>query len=422
MRMGIIYNGLGLCLQYEMRSVLRLTNSCRALALTMLMVLGAGSVLLAEPLIERVSFWPLENEQALSIRLHANDQVVAYSEPRVSGGTLEIILFNVSLSPSFRQDNPLGPVSSYSIEPRGGHLAFHFTLDPAMDVHAASYRDGASNDILLKLAFHSQSPEQHTVPAVAVADVPGTSSKKSTVRKSGERWKLDTVVIDAGHGGKDYGATANGVREKDITLAVALLLGKQIEENLGVKVVYTRRDDRFIELKERGRIANRAGGKLFVSIHANAARNRTASGTETFFLGMHKTDAARTVMERENSVVKLESDPDQYTEYNEQALIMQTLANSAYMRKSEQLAGKIENAFARHVGRSSRGVKQAGFYVLWSASMPAVLVELGFVTNPREAAFLKSKKGQANLADAIFRSIKTFKDEYEKDLELVVGE
>ena len=229
------------------------------------------------------------------------------------------------------------------------------------------------------------------------------------------------VVIDAGHGGHDSGAIGGGgLREKDVVLSVALMVGQYLEELLDLKVVYTRKDDRFITLRNRGKIANEAGGKLFISIHANAARNRTGHGTETYFLGMHKTDAAQHVMERENSVIRYESDPNAYAGLNQAALIEQTLAQSAYMRGSEHLAGLVQQQFTQRVGRVDRGVKQAGFYVLWGASMPAILVELGFVTNAQEAAYLKSENGQIYLASAIFRAVREFKAEYEKGLDLVI--
>jgi N-acetylmuramoyl-L-alanine amidase len=231
-----------------------------------------------------------------------------------------------------------------------------------------------------------------------------------------EHWRLDCIVIDAGHGGHDPGAVAHGVREKDVTLGIALKLGRYVQDQLGVRVVYTRRDDRFIELAERGRIANQSCGKLFVSIHANAAGNGRAQGTETYFLGMARSESARRVMERENSVVQLESDPSLYSGMDDAALIMQTMAQSTYLRVSEQLAAHIEGQFSQRAGRTSRGVKQAGFLVLWRASMPAVLVETGFVTNPEEAAFLGSDRGQDLIASAIFRAIRDYKAEYERGL------
>ena len=221
-------------------------------------------------------------------------------------------------------------------------------------------------------------------------------------------------MLDAGHGGHDGGASANGIREKDITLAVAKKVGHYVEDRLGIRVVYTREDDRFIELHERGRIANESCGKLFVSIHANAAGSSSAHGSETFFLGLHKSESAADVMERENSVVALESDPGLYAGFDDAEIIVQTLATTAYQRESERLASLIQDQFEHRAERPSRGVKQAGFLVLWRASMPAVLIELGFVTNPSEARFLRSEYGQDLLASAIFRSIRDYKEQYER--------
>ena len=241
----------------------------------------------------------------------------------------------------------------------------------------------------------------------------------------GAVWRLDRIVIDAGHGGKDPGTMAHGAREKDIALAIALKLGRMIENELGIDVVYTRSDDRFIELEQRGKIANEAGGKLFVSIHVNAiggARARTVKGTNTFFLGLHKSESARRVMERENAVVKLESNPEKYARFSEDDLIMQTLAQSAFLEKSEQLAGLIESQFSSRAGRHSRGVRQAGFYVLWSAAMPAVLVETGFLTHPEDARFLKSEAGQTEIAQAVFHAVRAYKNVYEKGLHLELAE
>lgn len=372
-----------------------------------------------KPLVERVSFTPRSDGLGYVIRIHTSAHLPAYSEPRrLEDGQVEMILFNAELARAYAHADPEGPVQAYTEEMRGGHLVLHFRLDPRKPVEVAAYRDRSSTDLLVGLTYAEAAAAMLPTPAPPVVTA-GHTEAQGPRTTEGERWRLDTVVIDAGHGGKDPGSTANGVREKDVVLAVARKLGAAIERELGVEVVYTRDDDRFIELKDRGRIANAAGGKLFISIHANAARDSRAHGTETFFLGLHKTDAARHVMERENSVVRLESNPGQYAEMDEQALIRQTLTQSAYLRKSEQLAGTIEQQFDTGVDRKSRGVKQAGFYVLWGASMPAVLVELGFVSNPNEAAFLKSDHGQTSMANAIFRAVKAYKEQYEKGLSLV---
>ncbi|MFQ5570143.1 MAG: N-acetylmuramoyl-L-alanine amidase [Rhodothermales bacterium] len=391
-------------------------------------VLFWAGVAQAGPVVERISFAPRVDGLGYVVRIHTTERLHAYSEPRfLANNQLELVLFNTEISQTCQRDTPDGPVQAYSVQRNKGHLLLRFQLNTGVSLKAAAYRDRITNDMLLGLTYTGDVPDvmpaptRTTVPPVVV--MPSKGHGEPQLDSERARWKLDTVVIDAGHGGHDSGAIgAGGVREKDVVLAVARKLGGYLEELLGLNVVYTRNDDRFISLKKRGQLANEAGGKLFISIHANAARKGRAQGAETYFLGLHKTDAARHVMERENSVVRYESDPNAYDGLNEQALIEQTLTQSAYMRSSELLAGLVQQQFAERVHRENRGVKQAGFYVLWGASMPAVLVELGFVTNPDEAAFLKSKRGQDYLASAIFRAVRDFKTQYEKGLDLVVSE
>lgn len=400
--------------------------------------------------VTEVAFTERSDGKGYVVRVRASDRIDAYGMPRSVGEhELKWTLYNTRLSAGYEADAPEGPIARFSTTERNGHLILHFEFDPAHPVNADAYRDRASNDLLLNLAYSGTPPTASTdappsVPTPSSEDAsdaptdPSTGSASSTEpptanastdgtergvsKEARERWRLDTVVIDAGHGGKDPGATAYGLREKDIVLKVAKKLGAYVEEKLGINVVYTRTDDRFIALEERGHIANRAGAKLFVSLHANAARARSARGTETFFLGPHKTEAARKVMERENSVIRYEDNTQRYEEYDEQALVRQTLAQSAYMRQSEKLASLIEDQFENRVNRRSRGVHQAGFYVLWSASMPAVLVELGFLTNHREARFLNSDEGQVYLASAIFRAIRDYRAAYEKGIETMASE
>ena len=381
----------------------------------------------AVPVVERVSFTPQADGEGFVVRIHTSDRLQAYSEPRFVGhNRLELILFNTDLAQYCQRDEPEGPVQAYSMQVRKGHLYLEFQVDETAWLDAAAYRDRDSQDMILGLTYRRDRPRNSDIPVrpasaqrESIETAPSSPAPVLPPDDVRSRWRLDTIVIDAGHGGHDGGAIANGVREKDIVLPVALKLGAYLEDLLDVNVVYTRQSDHFVTLKNRGRIANQAGGKLFISIHANAARNRTATGTETYFLGLHKTAAARQVMERENEVVKLESNPEAYEDLDEQALIVQTLTQSAYMRKSEELASFIQDQFTNRVGRKNRGVKQAGFYVLWNASMPSILVELGFVTNPTEAAFLNSETGQEYLASAIFRAVRDYKIQYEKGLDVV---
>ncbi len=351
--------------------------------------------------ITRISFTERSDDKGYVIRVHTTGKVRAHSLDQ-SETEVTLTLYNTRLEPELRRGEAQGPVQRYTITPSDDRIVLSFQIDPARPVEAAAYPDRDSDDLLLGMIYKPVSR-----PAVSrVAD--------GFDETSSEHWALDCIVLDAGHGGKDPGAVANGLREKDIALSVTRKVGAYVEDRLGINVIYTREDDRFIELHERGRIANESCGKLFVSIHANAVNNRTARGTETFFLGLHRSESARQVMERENGVVKLESDPSLYEGFDDASLIMQSMATTAYQRESERLASLIEDQFENRADRLSRGVKQAGFLVLWRASMPAVLVELGFITNPAEARYLRSEHGQDLLASAIFRAIRDYAEQYQR--------
>lgn len=229
---------------------------------------------------------------------------------------------------------------------------------------------------------------------------------------------FNVIVLDAGHGGHDPGAINRelGLMEKDIALQVTLRVGEYIKEHMpDVEVIYTRTDDSFVKLEERGLIATRAKGDLFVSIHANSARNARAHGAEIFFLGLARSQSALEVMKRENSVVDLENGGGPM-QLSEEELMIYELANSGNIAISERIATMIEHQFRTRAQRRSRGVKQAGLMALWHASTPAVLIELGFLSNPTEARYMASDYGQAILASAIFRAIRDFKEEYDRSL------
>jgi N-acetylmuramoyl-L-alanine amidase len=242
---------------------------------------------------------------------------------------------------------------------------------------------------------------------------------ESTGRK--EKWDFDVIVIDPGHGGKDAGAIAvNGAKEKDINLAIALKLGQLIKENFSdVKVVYTRKTDVFVDLYKRGKIANENNGKLFISIHCNSTPKKPsdASGFEVYLLRPGRTKEAIAIAEFENSVIQYEEDPNRYQKLTDENFILVSMAQSAYMRFSEKFAEMLHNQFSNHPVISSRGVKQAGFYVLVGASMPNVLIETGFLSNRSDAEYLNSKKGQTEVANKIFNAIKNYRTHYELEME-----
>ncbi len=232
-----------------------------------------------------------------------------------------------------------------------------------------------------------------------------------------DKWNFDVVVIDAGHGGKDPGAIGiNGTKEKDVNLSIALKLGKLIEENMkDVKVVYTRKTDVFLDLYKRGKIANENNGKLFISIHCNSTQKRPtdASGFEVYLLRPGRTKEAIAIAEIENSVIKYEENPGRYEKLTDENFILVSMAHAAYMKYSEKFSELLHREFDRHQELKSRGVKQAGFYVLVGASMPSVLIETGFLTNPNDEKHLASKEGQQKFAEYTFNAIKKYKDYYE---------
>ena len=234
------------------------------------------------------------------------------------------------------------------------------------------------------------------------------------VEQAKARWRLDTVVLDAGHGGKDPGAIGKyGTKEKDVALDITMRAGRLLEKS-GIKVVYTRDEDVFIPLLDRTKIANDANGKLFVSVHANANKNRKIQGFETYLLRPGKSEDAIEVASRENSVIKFEDIPDQYENLAGENLIMATMAQSTFMKESEDLASIIQTELDKKLNTPNRGVKQAGFYVLIGASMPNALVEVGFLSNPSEEKMLKQSRHKQNIAEAIYYAIKSFKSSREK--------
>lgn len=240
------------------------------------------------------------------------------------------------------------------------------------------------------------------------------------------------VVIDPGHGGKDAGALGRKAKEKDINLAVGLALGDMIKKNYkDVKVVYTRDDDYYITLQERANIANKAKGDLFISLHTNSvdrrSKNRnTVEGAETYTLGLHRTEENLEVAKRENSVIVLEDDySTKYQGFNPnstESYIIFELNQSKHMEQSVNFASLVQSEFGE-VGRKDKGVRQAGFWVLAATTMPAVLVELDFICNPTQEAYLSSNSGQKELAGAIFKAFEAYKEnfDYYNKGELVVA-
>ncbi|MGQ2983895.1 N-acetylmuramoyl-L-alanine amidase [Flavobacterium sp.] len=222
------------------------------------------------------------------------------------------------------------------------------------------------------------------------------------------------VVLDPGHGAKDYGAVYHGFVEKNIALNVALKVGKLLEKQ-GVQVVYTRKTDVFIELDERCNIANKANANVFVSIHCNGEAKKQAYGTETFVMGPTKNASHLEVAKRENSVINLESDKQKYQGFDPnkpETLIGLTLQHEEGLNQSIDLASRVEERFTDDLKRKKRGVKQAPFWVLHRTAMPSILIELGFLSYKPEGEYLNSDDGQDELAESIAKAIVAYKKEY----------
>lgn len=234
---------------------------------------------------------------------------------------------------------------------------------------------------------------------------------------------IETVVIDAGHGGKDPGAVVGRVREKDIVLAIALRLGDIIRERLpDVRVIYTRTSDTFIPLYERSVIANKNNADLFISIHANYCASASIKGTETYVLGLHRTEDNLNVAKKENSVILLEKD---YTTRYEgfdpnlsESYIMFELIQDTNIDQSVSFAGILQDSFHNNAQRANRDVRQAGFLVLRETTMPGVLIETGYLSNHSEANYLMTDAGRKAIAMSIFNSFKLYKGKFESRLNL----
>lgn len=230
--------------------------------------------------------------------------------------------------------------------------------------------------------------------------------------------KIKTVVIDAGHGGHDPGCLGSKSKEKDVVLDVALKTGELISQHCpDVKVIYTRSTDVFVELYRRAQIANDNKANLFISIHCNAAENKAAHGVETFVMGVEKNEASMEIAKRENSVILLEknyeNNYDGFDPNSDEATVVFSLYSSAYLKNSAKMAAKVQNNLVKSTKLSDRQVRQAGYWVLYKVAMPSILVELGFLSNPQEEAFLIQEKNKKLMATSICNAFIDYKNAIE---------
>lgn len=247
-----------------------------------------------------------------------------------------------------------------------------------------------------------------------IASVSANGQGKSIV-------ELKTVVIDAGHGGHDPGATNGRIYEKDITLSVAMMLGDLIKKNNpSIKVIYTRNNDKFVNLYKRADIANKNNADLFISLHVNSAKDRTARGHESFVMGTDMSNSNMEVCKLENSVILLEEDYSSHYQGfdpdNPESYIIFTLLQNTHLQQSMDFAALIQKHSDSGPIANNRGVKQNNFIVLWKCTMPAVLVELGFLSNPDDMKILTSKTAQQQMANNIYKAFRTYKKHYDTEI------
>ena len=266
------------------------------------------------------------------------------------------------------------------------NMAESIMIKPVVRVRTIQSEESAQISFLLKSKvddFEIETDDSH----ISIFLRTKMAENADKIKEMRRRWLLDTIVIDAGHGGKDVGAVGrSGLQEKTVTLDIAKKLGKLIQVNMGIKIIYTRDEDVFIPLWKRTKIANDSGGKVFISIHANSVPgNPSVRGFETFLLRPGKTKDAIEVAKRENEVIALEELYHKYEELSNDKLILYTMAQSAFMKESEFLAAEIQRELDKVLTSPNRGVKQSGFHVLVGASMPNVLIEVGFLSNKNES-------------------------------------
>ena len=251
--------------------------------------------------------------------------------------------------------------------------------------------------------------------------------KTNSVTAQESLGKIKCICIDAGHGGKDPGAISGKLREKDITLAIALKLGKMVKNAYpDLNVVYTRTKDVAVDLRERGKIANRAKAQLFISIHVNKFSKASVRGVETYVLGLHKSEASFQVAMKENEAIHYEEDYsvkyDGFDPKKAESYIMFNFLKNSHLKNSMEFAAPIQKELVARTRMPDREVRQAGFIVLMDVGMPAVLIETGFISNPSDQKILTSESGQTNIAKAIFTAFQTYKNNVERNSVVLKGE
>lgn len=368
----------------------------------------------------RVDVWVGPERTRLGFRL---DRVPGIAVDDALPGMLQLRFSGVSLDPALARGlEGVGLVDSVRVDPGpAAGVLMTVWVDEGATLYAVSplerpagfelvLRSGAADEAVALLASDVGVDRSSIDRRSAVADArPSSTSPPAPTRSE---W---TIMIDPGHGGHEPGSVGPGnTREKDVTLAVARELADRLSGLAGVEVLMTRDEDEFVALGDRTRMANEADADLFVSLHANASRRASAGGFETYFLSAAKTEDERRVARMENSVIRYENpqiDPESLGDLN---FILWDLAQNEYLRESSALAGEIQDEIGRRVSLRNRGVKQAGFYVLNGAFMPAILFEMAFISNPQEEALLNDPQFRTRLVEGLAESLLRYLRGYDR--------
>ena len=343
-----------------------------------------------------------EKANGTLIRVHASRPIARKQvNTRVSQRWLYIDVAGGRLDSTFvRNIRPAGIVQRVTSQYTGSVVQISCQLKEDLDQKRISI-SGQGNETLISLPTLDQL----------------STNVLRTLETEKRKWLLDTIVLDAGHGGHDPGAIGpSGACEKDITLAIAKRVKRLLEKKIEARIVMTRDSDRYISPRERTQLANAAQGKIFISIHCNSNLSRRVNGTTTYILGPARSEEALEVARRENAVIKYDPDSSSYAGQGDESFILAAMAQSAFNRESEDFAAMIQEEICAGIRLPDRGVKQAGFYVMVGASMPNILVETAFISNPREEGLLGDAGFQQDIAEAIFNGIKRFKEKYESGI------
>lgn len=327
---------------------------------------------------------------------------------KIANGWLHIDVFGGKVDSSIKKYfKPVGIVTEFQTIAFDQIVSLAFKLNKKI-ISRELIQSPGENDILVNLRTNDK--------------VESGKGNRSKLEKEKQEWLINTIVIDPGHGGKDPGAVGyKGLKEKDVVLGVGLRLGKILKKNMpGTKILFTRNTDIFIPLWRRTQFANEKKGKLFVSLHCNSNPNHHANGFETYFLSADKDKnrQAKDVVFKENASIKFEKAEDQ-ERYKGVNFILATMAQSAFIRQSQYLATVVQNSFSRRmkpIGLKPRGVKQGRFWVMVGATMPNILVEMGFVSNKYESKILRKSSNQQKIAQAIFDGINKYKQDIEASI------